>query len=190
MPASDSDEGFDVISKDYFITKGQKKNIEVQKKDGEIWHDRKRKVNLKINNNLKLKMILKLQERGLKFKDSKKEGLSNVQKFGDIGLAWKCDASHDQGVKVNAGMHDTFDNEQGYKYYLESSNMKRLMLKYENNITSNIKGCIARMIVNRICTLTKLINKRAEKLHKKYYKGGTSSGRKDEGKGNLSCIFE
>jgi len=110
---SESDEGFDVISKDYFLIKDQKKNIEVQKEDCEILNDQKQKANLDIDNNLKIKMILMLQEIGLKFKDSKKEGFFNVQKFGDIGLAWKCDASHDKAVKVNAVMHGTFDNEQG-----------------------------------------------------------------------------
>jgi len=159
---SESDEGFDVISKDYFLIKDQKKNIEVQKEDCEILNDQKQKANLDIDNNLKIKMILMLQEIGLKFKDSKKEGFFNVQKFGDIGLAWKCDASHDQAVKVNTVMHGTFDDEHGYIYYLKFCIMKRLKLKYENNIISNIKWCIARMIVNRKCVLTKMINKRAE----------------------------
>jgi len=162
ITASESDEGFDVISKGYFITKDQKKNIEVQKKDDEIWNDRKRKVNLEIDNNLKMKMILKLQGIGLKLKDSMKEGLFNAQKFGYIGLAWKCDASHDQVVKVNAVMYFTFNHEQGYEYYLESSIMRKFRLKYGNNITSNIKGFIARMIVNRKCVLAKMTNKRAE----------------------------
>jgi len=112
-----------------------------------------------------MKMILKSQEIGLKFKDSKKEGFFNVQKCGDIGLAWKCDASHDQAVKVNTVMNGTFDNEQGSKFYLEYSIMKKSRLKYENNITSNVKGCIARMIVYRKCVLTKIIKKRAENSH-------------------------
>jgi len=112
-----------------------------------------------------MKTILNSQEIMLKFKDSKKEGLFNVQKFGDIGLTWKCDASHDQEVKVNAVMHYTFHIEQGYEYYLESSIMKKLRLKYENNITSNIEGCIPKMIVDRKCVLTKMVNKRAERSH-------------------------
>jgi len=120
-------------------------------------------VNLEIDNNLKIKMILKLQEIGLKFKDSKKKGLFNIQTFGDIILAWKCDASHDQAVKGNTVMHGTFDDEQGYGYYLKSNIIKRMKVKYENNIISNIKGCIARMIVDKKCVPTKLINKRAEK---------------------------
>jgi len=113
-----------------------------------------------------MNMILRLQEIGLEFRDSKKKGLFNVQKFGDIGLAWKCDASHDQALKVDAVIYQNFDDEQGYECYLGSNIMKKLRLKYENNITSNIKGCIARMIVNRKCVPTKMVNKRAENFHK------------------------
>jgi len=65
-------------------------------------------------------------------------------------------------------MHDTFDDEQGYEYYLEFNIIKRLRLRYENNIISNITGCIMRMTVYRKCVLTNLI--RAEKPHQFFSK--------------------
>lgn len=68
---------------------------------------------------------------------------------------------------MNNIMHGTFNNQAGYEYYMQSSIMKILRFNHEDNITSNIKGCIAGMIVNRKCVLTKLINKRAEKSHQK-----------------------
>ena len=95
------------------------------------------------------------------------KAISRVQKFGDIGLAWKCNSLQEQAVKVYEVMHGTFDNQAGYEYYMETSIMKKLMIKYEDLVTSSIKGCVARMIVNWKCVLTKLINKRAEKSHQK-----------------------
>jgi len=127
-----------------------------------------------------------LQEIGLKFKDSKKKGLFNVHKFCDIGLAWKCYASHDQAVKVNDVVYGTFDDESGYEYYLEFSIMKKLRLKYENNVTSNTKRCIVRMIVNSKCVLTNLINKRVETLHRKIIAKRTSA---QDGKRNAQATF-
>ena len=50
---------------------------------------------------------------------------------------------------------------------MKSRLMKKLKIKYEKNITNTTKLCITRMIVNRKCVLTKLINKRAEKSHQK-----------------------
>ena len=44
--------------------------------------------------------------------------------------------------------------------------MKKMKLKYDDK-SPNIKGSIARMIVNRKCEITKVINKRAEKSHQK-----------------------
>ena len=44
-------------------------------------------MNNQINNDLETIMILISQEIGLKLNDSKKQGLFDVQKFGDIGLA-------------------------------------------------------------------------------------------------------
>ena len=85
-------------------------------------------MNNQIDNDLKMMMILKSQEIGLKFNDSKKQGLINVHTIGDIGLTWKCGASHDQAVKVNDIMHGTFDDQAFYEYYMETSIMKKRRL--------------------------------------------------------------
>ena len=111
-------------------------------------------------------MLLKAQETGLEYEEITAEK-SRVQNFSKIGLAWKCDSLHEQAVKVYEVMHGTFDDQAGYEYYMETSIMKKLMIKYEDLVTILIKGCVARMIVNRKCVLTKLINKRAENLHQK-----------------------
>lgn len=54
----ESDETFDVISRDYFITKGQKVDINFKKNEGEKWDDGKRKVNDQIDNDLKTMMTV------------------------------------------------------------------------------------------------------------------------------------
>ena len=164
---SESDEDYRVIPRDYFITKDQKVNVNLQEKDADDWENLKQKVNNQIDSDLKTMMILKAQETGLEYEDVKTVQKSQVQNFGDIGLSWKCDSSHEQAVKVYEVMHGTFDDQAGYEYYMETSIMKKIKIKYEDLTTSSIKGCIARMIVNRKCVLTKLINKRAEKSHQK-----------------------
>ena len=111
-------------------------------------------------------MLLKAQETGLEYEEISNE-ISWVQKFGDIVLAWKCNSLQEQAVKVYEVMHGTFDDQAGYEYYMETSIMKKLIIKCEDLVTSSIKGCVTRMIVNRKCVLTKLINKRAENLHQK-----------------------
>ena len=160
------DENYELISKEYFITKDQKLNTELQGKYGEKWYDLKRKVNKQIDNTLKLMMILKSQEIGLSFsKGNGEDSRTIIQTFNDIGSAWKCDASHEQATKINEVMHGSFDG--GYEFYMEANIMKELKIKYEDSITTATKGCIARMIVNRKCVLTKLINKRSEISHQR-----------------------
>ena len=62
-------------------------------------------------------------------------------------------------------MNNTFTQKSVYKFYLEMKLMKTFKLKYVED--SHVKGSIARMIVTRKCELSKVINKRAERTHKK-----------------------
>ena len=126
-------------------------------------------------------MILKSQEIGLIISKGKGEEIPiGIQSFNDIGSAWRCDASHEQATKINDMMYVPLDG--GYEFYMEEKIMKDLKIKHDSSITPAPKGCIARMIVNRKCILTKLINKRSESSHQleNNYKKDSRSTRRDK----------
>ena len=164
ITASTSEESFRIISREHFITKDQEVNNDQHQKDGKEWNNLRKKIRKEIDSNLKTMMILRAQELGIKY--NSKTGPTTVQTFNDIGQAWHDDDSHKLAIKLNDVMHASFEDECGYEFYMENTIMKKMKLKYDDK-TPNIKGSIARMIVNRKCEITKVINKRAEKSHQK-----------------------
>ena len=162
---STSDSLYKEIPRDYFVTRGQKINKKYALEGGEEYMILKSEILKEINDNLKTMMILKSQKIGLQVIDKKSEISRIVQSYKDIGLAWKSDDSIECAAKINTIMNNTFTENSGYEYYLETKIMKKFKLQYIEDTC--IKGSIARMIVTRKCELAKVINKRAERAHQK-----------------------
>ena len=109
------------ITKDYFITSDQNQNVECKKRDGDIWTTLRKAVSKEIDADLKAIMTLRLQEIGLKIKVE--EGEKDVKCWSDIGEAWKNDNSLDTAKKLYEIVHATFDDNSGFKIYMESQIM-------------------------------------------------------------------
>ena len=152
------------IEKDYFVTCAQHVNKEMKDRDGDIWKELRRGVQKAIDDDLKLMMILRSQEVGLKIKTENCE--QNVTCWADIGKAWRNDDSIDTAKKLYEVVHATFDDKSCYEIYMEANIMKKLKLKYKDEKYKK-KGCIARMIITRKSELNKLINKRSDSTHQK-----------------------
>ena len=133
-------------------------------RDGGIWKELRKGVQNAIDEDLKLMMILRSQEVGLKVKIEDDE--RNVTCWNDIGKAWRNDDSIDTAKKLYEVVHATFDDKSCYEIYMEANVMKKLKLKY-NDEEYKKKGCIARMIITRKSELNKLINKRSDSTHQK-----------------------
>ena len=152
------------IEKDYFVTCAQHVNKKMKERDGDIWKELRRGVQKSIDEDLKLMMILRSQEVGLKIKTE--NDIENVTCWTDIGKAWRNDDSIDTAKKLYEVVHATFDDKSCYEIYMEANVMKKLKLKYKDEEYKK-KGCIARMIITRKSELNKLINKRSDSTHQK-----------------------
>ena len=152
------------IEKDYFVTCAQHVNKAMKERDGDIWKELRKGVQNSIDEDLKLMMILRSQEVGLKIKIENDE--ETVTCWTDIGKAWRNDDSIDTAKKLYEVVHATFDDKSCYEIYMEANIMKKIKLKYKDAEYKK-KGCIARMIITRKSELNKLINKRSDSTHQK-----------------------
>ena len=140
------DKAVKYITKDYFVTKGQRVNTVMKDLDAD-WEDLKTKVKKTINSALKEEMVVEAQR--LKLTYSEKNQNVMVKNFREIGKSWKMDGSVENAKKINQIAYGVFDSRKnvGYEYYLERSIMKELNLEYTN--CNKGRGCIASIISRR-----------------------------------------
>jgi len=156
------DKAVKYITKDYFVTKGQRVNTAMRDLDSD-WEDLKTKVKKTINSALKEEMVVEAQRLKLTYSEKNQDVM--VENFREIGKSWKMDGSLENAKKINQVAYGVFDakKNEGHDYYLERSIMKEMNLEYTNS--NKGRGCIASMISRRKADLAKNIMKRAELTH-------------------------
>jgi hypothetical protein len=182
-----SDNNVKKISKNYFVTKGQRINHEMKQNDND-WNGLNTKLKKEIDSALKEEMVIEAQKVKLTYQDN--DEMVMVQNFREIGKSWKMDGSIDNAKRINQVAYGVFDSKAntGYEYYLERTIMKKVGLEYYDS--NKGRGCIAMMIARRKADLAKGIMKRSEMTHQaKICKKRTGEQTKDEGLRNKKARF-
>ena len=151
------------ISKDFLVTKDQKKN-----KDNELnplFSKLFEQVKEFSNDKIQLMFIMKAQELHLKFKSGKK--LKDVNTLKDIGKSLYTDKSQENKSNINyclKGQFETQGDRFGWAQELEKEFMDDYNYVYLEDDKVKMKGCIERLIVRRRIELSKLVKRLGEPL--------------------------
>lgn len=151
------------ISKEFLITRDQKKNRDNELKP--LFLKLMEQVKEFSNEKLQLMFVMKAQELQLKFKSGKK--LNDVNTLKDIGKSLYTDKSQENKSNINyclKGQFETKGDRFGWAQELEKEFMDDYNYEYLEDDKTKMKGCIERLIVRRRIELSKLVKRLGEPL--------------------------
>ena len=157
-------DGKQLISKDFLITKGQKKSK--QNETNPLFIKMHNELKEFCNHKIQLMMVMKAQELSLTFKSEKKYCHVNTTK--DIGMSFLHDSSKenlDDAFTCIKGQFESGASRFQWAKKLENEFMEDYNYMYQDDSTK-IKGCIERFIVRRRQEIFKSVLRRGDPTNK------------------------